>query len=88
MTPSNYAELLSLRKIVNNADSVEGNIYSIVSGYDRSSAWRDSTTRKMFNVALSCLAQWDTKHLGDWCTAFMESHKTLWFTPAPEADHA
>ena len=81
----NSAELLALREIVHNADVVEGNIYSIVSEYDRSSAWRDDAAHKMFGIALGCIAQWDATHLAKWCADFMEQNKTMWFTPAQEA---
>lgn len=85
-----YAGLLLLREIVRNADVVEGNIYATVSAYDRSSAWRDDATRKMFGVALGCIDQWDTTHLANWSANFMEQNKAMWFTPAPaqEAAHA
>ena len=85
-----YAGLLLLREIVHNADAVERNIYAVVSGYDRSSAWRDDATRKMFGIALGCIEQWDTTSLANWCASFMEQNKAMWFTPAPaqEANHA
>ena len=81
--PATYAGLLLLREIVTKSDVVEGNIYAIVSAYDRSSAWRDDAARKMFGVALDCIELWDTTHLANWCAEVMEQNKALWFTPTP-----